>query len=89
MTFARGLVFYVSEAVRAEVEAERMYIFTFGSNQGNAHVHWHVAPLPPGTPYEAQQGAAVSWKKGVLKIPEDEMIGVTTRIRHRLERSYP
>lgn len=74
------LIFYVSEAVRAEVGAERMYIFTFGSNQGNAHVHWHVAPLPPGTPYEAQQGAAVSWQNGVLKVPEDKMVDIAMRL---------
>jgi hypothetical protein len=34
------------------VGAERMYLYTFGSNQGNSHVHWHVVPLPPGVSYE-------------------------------------
>ena len=37
-------VYQVSEAVRQEVGAERMYIFPFGSNEGISHVHWHVAP---------------------------------------------
>lgn len=83
------LIFHLSEAVRTEVGAERMYIFTFGSNQGNAHVHWHIAPLPPGTPYEAQQGAAVSWRNGVLKVPKDKMVDIAIRLRHRLEGSYP
>ena len=83
------LIFYVSEAVRAEVGAERMYIFTFGSNQGNAHVHWHIAPLPPGTPYEAQQGAAVSWQNGVLNVPEAKMVDMAARLRYRLERRHP
>ena len=46
------LVYGVCEAVREEVGAERMYVYTFGSNQGNAHVHWHVVPLPPGVPYD-------------------------------------
>ncbi len=46
-----------------------MYVFTFGSNQGNSHLHWHVVPLPPGTPYDEQQGTAVGWSAGVLKIP--------------------
>ena len=27
--------------------------------RANAHVHWHVAPLPPGVPYEQQQFRAV------------------------------
>jgi diadenosine tetraphosphate (Ap4A) HIT family hydrolase len=79
------LVYHVCEAVREEVDAERMYIFTFGSNQGNAHVHWHVAPLPKGTPYEQQQGAAVGWQAGVLRIPETEMAVLADRLRKRIE----
>ena len=79
------LVYHISEAVRAEVDAEQMYIFAFGSNQGNAHVHWHVAPCPRGTPYDQQQGAAVGWQAGVLKIPEDEMTALATRLRARVE----
>jgi hypothetical protein len=43
----------------------------FDSNQGGAHVHWHVVPLPPGVPYEEQQGAWASWSKGLLKSPEE------------------
>jgi diadenosine tetraphosphate (Ap4A) HIT family hydrolase len=80
------LVYDVCEAVRQEVDAERMYVFTFGSNQGNAHVHWHVVPLPPGTPYADQQGAAVGWQAGVLKIPEGEMANLAARIAARIER---
>lgn len=79
------LVYHVTEAVRLEVGAERMYVFTFGSNQGNAHVHLHIAPLPPGTPYEEQQGAAVGWRRGVLAVPEREMASLAKRLRHRLE----
>ena len=60
------LVYRVSEAVRGEVGAERMYMYTFGSNQGGAYVHWHVVPLPPGLPYEEQQGAWAKWGNGVL-----------------------
>jgi diadenosine tetraphosphate (Ap4A) HIT family hydrolase len=41
------VVYRVAEAVRAEVGAERMYMMTLGSKQGNSHVHWHVVPLPP------------------------------------------
>ena len=80
------LIYNLSEAIRAETNAERMYIFTFGSNQGNAHVHWHVAPLPLGTPYKEQQIAAVSWRKGVLRIPEAEMVALAARLKRKLER---
>ncbi|MDQ3793340.1 MAG: HIT family protein [Actinomycetota bacterium] len=78
------LVYRVSEAVRQEVGAERMYLYTFGSNGGNAHVHWHVVPLPPGVPYEEQQGAWAGWDSGVLKIPQEEMAALAARISARL-----
>ena len=80
----QSLVYRVAEAVREEVGAERMYLYTFGSNQGNAHVHWHVVPLPPGVPYEEQQGAWAGWDSGVLKIPQQEMSELAERIRRRL-----
>ncbi len=83
------LVYRVTEAVRDEVGAERMYLYTFGSNQGNSHVHWHVVPLPPGVPYEEQQGAWARWSKGVLKIPPKEMTSLARRIGRRIERIYP
>jgi diadenosine tetraphosphate (Ap4A) HIT family hydrolase len=47
----RRVVHRVAEAVPEEVGAERVYVLSLGSNNGNAHVHWHVVPLPPGTPY--------------------------------------
>ena len=60
--YLQQLVYGVSEAAREEVGAERMYIYSFGSNQGNSHAHWHVVPLPAGVPYEGQQGAG--WRAG-------------------------
>jgi diadenosine tetraphosphate (Ap4A) HIT family hydrolase len=42
------LVYRVTEAVREEVGAERMYLYTYGSNQGNAH--GHVVPCHPVSP---------------------------------------
>ena len=78
------LVYRVTEAVREEVGPARMYIFAFGSNEGNSHVHWHGVPLPPGVPYEDQQGAWASWSKGVLDIPKEEMASLAARIGARL-----
>jgi diadenosine tetraphosphate (Ap4A) HIT family hydrolase len=49
----------VGEAVRQVVPTERLYILSLGSQQGNRHVHWHVAPLPPDVPFEQQQLAAL------------------------------
>jgi diadenosine tetraphosphate (Ap4A) HIT family hydrolase len=81
------LLYRVSEAVREEVGAERIYLYTFGSNEGNSHVHRHVVPLPPGVPYEEQQEAWASWSKGVLKIPKEEMAALAERIGRRVERT--
>jgi diadenosine tetraphosphate (Ap4A) HIT family hydrolase len=78
------LVYRVTEAVREEGGAKRMYLYTFGSNEGNAHVHWHIVPLPPGVPYDKQQGAWASWSSGVLEIPQEEMASLAARIGSRL-----
>jgi diadenosine tetraphosphate (Ap4A) HIT family hydrolase len=67
------VVYCVAEAVRLEVKAERVYILSLGSQQGNRHVHWHVAPLPTGVPFEQQQFAALTLDNGVIEITEEEM----------------
>jgi diadenosine tetraphosphate (Ap4A) HIT family hydrolase len=66
------LVLRVARAVRDTVPTERMYSLNLGSQQGNAHVHWHVAPLPPGIPYEKQQFAALMAENGVLPVTDAE-----------------
>ncbi|MEV4619858.1 HIT family protein [Asanoa sp. NPDC049573] len=66
------VVYDVAEALKLVVPTERIYLMSLGSQQGNAHVHWHVAPLPPGTPYEKQQFAAVQSSLGVLPLTEQE-----------------
>ena len=80
------LIYRVTEAVREEVGAERMYLYALGSNQGNSHVHWHVVPLPSGVSYEDQQGSWASWDMGVLGIPSEEMAALAQRIGRRIER---
>jgi histidine triad (HIT) family protein len=47
---------------------ERLCVLSFGSMQGAARVHGHVAPLPPGVPFREQQFAAVD-KPEYLEIP--------------------
>jgi ATP adenylyltransferase len=79
------LIYRVSEAIRQEVPTERMYILSLGSQQGNRHVHWHIAPLPPGVPYEEQQYEALRMDKGLLKLPDEEMRSLAARIRQRLD----
>jgi diadenosine tetraphosphate (Ap4A) HIT family hydrolase len=79
------MVYRAAEAVRQEVGADRIYLLSLGSNQGNAHLHWHIVPLPPGVPYHEQQLAI--YQQGVLRIPEKDRVSLATRIRERIERT--
>lgn len=80
----QALIYQVAEAVREEVPTERVYIFSIGSQQANSHAHWHIAPLPPGVPYEEQQFQAVMLENGVLDIPEEELAELASRISRRI-----
>jgi diadenosine tetraphosphate (Ap4A) HIT family hydrolase len=79
------VVHRVGEAVCAAVPTERLYVLSLGSRQGNAHVHWHLVPLPPGVPYEEQQLEALSLDRGVLDLSAAELEALATRIRASLE----
>lgn len=86
LALQRG-VYRVAEAVRRTVETERVYILSLGSQQGNRHVHWHIAPLPHGVPFERQQLAALGIKNGFLDIPEHECVELARRIRQNMNLS--
>ena len=70
----QALVYDIGQALRASLPTERLYILSLGSQQANRHVHWHVAPLPPGVPLPDQQFAALDAERaGVLAMGEVEM----------------
>src|SRR5262249_33376250 len=46
------VVHRVGRALSCAVPTERLYVLSLGSQAGNRHVHWHLAPLPPGVPFE-------------------------------------
>jgi histidine triad (HIT) family protein/ATP adenylyltransferase len=75
----------VAEALKMTLPVERVYLMSLGSNQGNAHVHWHVAPLPPGVPYNRQQFHAVMAENGVLEVTQEEQAALAVRIRSALQ----
>jgi ATP adenylyltransferase len=79
------LIYHVAEALRQVVPTERIYILTLGSQQGNRHVHWHLAPLPPGVPYEQQQAAALALSKGILVLTDEEMTALAHALRDELK----
>src|SRR5690606_5947255 len=67
----QAVVHRIARAISTVVDTERMYIMSLGSMQGNDHIHWHLAPLPPGVAYERQQyHALMSEFAGVLDIPD-------------------
>jgi diadenosine tetraphosphate (Ap4A) HIT family hydrolase len=70
----------LGRAVSQAVPTERLYLLVLGSHQGNAHVHWHVAPLPPGVPYDQQQNAAITHQNGYLDIPAADQTNLASRI---------
>lgn len=79
------VVYRIGEAVRRALPTERLYILSLGSEQGNRHVHWHVAPLPPGVPFEQQQLEALSIiGKGYLQLTDAEMKQLAALIRQQI-----
>ena len=83
LTLQRG-VYQVAEAVRRTVNTERVYILSLGSQQGNRHVHWHIAPLPYGVPFKQQQLEALRIETGFMEIPDGEMEELARRIHQNM-----
>ena len=78
------VLYRVAEAVRRAVPTERVYLLSLGSQEANTHVHWHVAPLPPGVPFDEQQIEALSWRGGILDLADDELAALAASIRARV-----
>jgi len=76
----QSVVYRVGEAIRKVVPTERLYILSLGSQQGNRHVHWHLAPLPPRVPFEQQQFAALD-TNDVIELPDAELADLAARLR--------
>lgn len=77
-------IYQTAEAVRKSVNAERVYILSLGSQQGNRHVHWHIAPLPSGVPFKEQQIEALNIENGILDLPDDEMERLARQIQESI-----
>jgi len=78
------VVYQTAEAVRKTVSTERVYILSLGSQQGNRHVHWHIAPLPHGVPFDDQQLEALRVENGILDISDHEMQDLASLIHDNL-----
>lgn len=78
-------MYRVARAVAAAVPTERLYSLSLGSQQGNAHLHWHVAPLPPGVPYREQQFYALMSENGVLDVDDRSQAALARAIGDRIK----
>jgi diadenosine tetraphosphate (Ap4A) HIT family hydrolase len=78
------VVHKVGEAIRRIVPTERLYVLSLGSQQGNSHVHWHLAPLPPNIPFDEQQLAALD-TDDCLVMTEHESDELAARLREALD----
>jgi diadenosine tetraphosphate (Ap4A) HIT family hydrolase len=75
----------VGEAVESALPCERLYVLSLGSQTGNAHVHWHIVPCPPGLPYEMQQANLLLVDRdGYVDVPSEEMARVASALRSAL-----
>ncbi|WP_280426399.1 methyltransferase domain-containing protein [Nocardia carnea] len=80
----QSVVHRVARAVAEVSKPERTYVMSLGAKLGNAHVHWHIAPLAPGVPYACQQLYALDAANGILDYSDTEMMLFATRIRAAL-----
>jgi diadenosine tetraphosphate (Ap4A) HIT family hydrolase len=79
------VVYRTAEAVHKTIHPERVYILSLGSQQGNHHVHWHIAPSPFGVPFKEQQLEALRVENGVLDTTDDEMEALARKIQQALD----
>ncbi|MBZ0288863.1 MAG: HIT family protein, partial [Anaerolineae bacterium] len=83
--YLQTVVQKVAQAVSETTHAIRMYIASLGSPERNAHLHIHICPCPPGTPFKEQQFAAMEMKDGrYLQITEGRMRELAHAIRDRI-----
>jgi histidine triad (HIT) family protein/ATP adenylyltransferase len=80
----QAVIYRVARAVETVVAPERTYLLSLGSQQGNSHVHWHIAPLPPGTPYEQQQFHALMGEYGMIGWERADAEDLAARLRSAL-----
>jgi diadenosine tetraphosphate (Ap4A) HIT family hydrolase len=78
--YLQAVVHRVGEAICQVVPTERLYVLSLGSQQANRHVHWHLAPTPPGLPFEHQQLAALD-SNIVLDLTQAEQTDLASRLR--------
>ena len=80
----QSFVYRIAEAVRKVLAPERIYILSLGSRAANAHVHWHIAPLPRGVPLDQQQYHALMHEHGVIEVSHGDCEDFAKKVREVL-----
>lgn len=81
----QAVVHKVARAMKRVLPTERVYVMSLGSMSGNRHIHWHVAPLPPGVPYRQQQFHSLMMEtNGVLDMDPASRADLAERLRAEL-----
>ena len=70
-------------AALREVSTQSGHAHVHRHEDGLEHVHWHLAPLPVGTPFDSQQFEAIS-RASYLRIPESKQFALAEMIRGAL-----
>jgi len=76
----QGKVHQLARVLKRQFDAERIYVLSLGSQAANAHLHFHVVPLPKGVPFGEQQYHALMVEHGVLQIADGEMMAMAHQI---------
>jgi diadenosine tetraphosphate (Ap4A) HIT family hydrolase len=77
-------IYEVAEGMRRVLAPERIYVLSLGSQAANAHVHWHLAPLPSGVPLEQQQYHALMHEIGVVEVSNEEQVALAMQLKHAI-----
>jgi diadenosine tetraphosphate (Ap4A) HIT family hydrolase len=80
----QSTIYRVGRALQSTVPAERLYVICYGSQQGFSHVHWQLVPLPPGVPFEKQQGFATNPQNGIIHLSDEESLDLLLRVQKAL-----
>tara|TARA_Y100000310_G_C20665389_1_gene807194 strand:+ start:981 stop:1484 length:504 start_codon:yes stop_codon:yes gene_type:complete len=84
--YLQKIVHKIGKAVEKVTHPERLYIASFGSQQMNAHVHFHIVPLPKGVPILQQQMAAMmSELVGIVDLEKSEWESLAKKIMDEIE----
>lgn len=74
----------VALAAEDVLGGERTYLFSMGSSGGNAHLHWHIARLPHGVPYEQQQFEALAFSNGIVTYTPEQRSELADQLRNAI-----